>query len=138
MSAKLINATDNVNYVCNICTDIIIDNKIIGLSCNPEKHIFCYDCILDWYLQLNKKKKCGNYPISNMCPICRNHGGLLPILENYTPIKNIHNLKDKKFKKEKIINPNKLPHECGVKLKTKEGYCILPGKYDGFCGKHQY
>jgi hypothetical protein len=38
-----------------------------------------------------------------------------------------------------LINPNKLAHECGVKFKSKPGYCICIGKqlYGGYCGIHK-
>lgn len=121
-NAKFINKEKDIIYTCNICSEVIDDNKIIGLKCDPVKHIFCYDCIFAWYKQLNKKKKNNNYTITTMCPICRKNGGHLPIID-------IHN---------KDINPDKLLYECGVKLLTKDGYCTSSGKdiYNGFCGKH--
>jgi hypothetical protein len=38
-----------------------------------------------------------------------------------------------------MINPHKLPNECGVKLKTKYGYCKSYGckKYGGYCVIHK-
>ena len=94
-----------------------------------------------------------------MCPICRKNGGFLPVHKNFNLIKGIHAFKEPVVKepvvkelvvKEPItksksnksniidINPNKLPHECGVKLKTKNGYCECSAKllYGGFCGRH--
>ena len=121
-NAKFINKEKDIIYTCNICSEIIDDNKIIGLKCDPIKHIFCYDCIFSWYKQLNKKKKNSNYTITTMCPICRKNGGHLPIIDI----------------QDKDINPDKLLYECGVKLLTKDGYCTVIGKdiYNGFCGKH--
>lgn len=201
-NAKFIKNSLNNNYICNICSDNIESNKIIGLGCNPLKHIFCYDCINDWYMELKKKKHHGNYTILNMCPICRKNGGLLPSISTIPFVKNLHyisndvnidtdtdtdkicgyklcskngicNLKGNKLygglcgkhklKKPEIIedididinelltnalneieipsvdiNPHKLSHECGVKLKTKDGYCKSKGckSFNGYCGMH--
>ncbi len=145
MSAKYIKNDDN-NNICNICSDNIIGDNAIGLKCNPTKHIFCYDCIYDWYKELKKTNYMNNYTIKNMCPICRKNGGLLPVNSKFKVIKGIHDTVTNKLpvidntKKIEIldINPNKLPFQCGVKLKTKDGYCVAYGKkiYGGFCGKH--
>jgi hypothetical protein len=88
----------------------------------------------------------NNYTIKNMCPICRKNGGLLPVNSKFKTIVGIHDTVTNKLpvidntKKIEIldINPNKLPFQCGVKLKTKDGYCVAFGKkiYGGFCGKH--
>ena len=132
MPAKFIKNNDN-SFLCNICSENIEVNNAIGLKCNPTKHIFCYECILDWYKELNKNRNTHNYSIRNMCPICRKNGGSLPINEKFKTIKGIHDIK----KDEEIIHI-KLPHECGAKLKTKDGYCKSTGRqcYNGFCGKH--
>jgi hypothetical protein len=128
-SAKLIKNNCDTKYTCNICTDEIKDDKIIGLNCDPLKHIFCYDCIFDWYkqIQISKKKYTVNYQTHNMCPICRKNGGLLPICLD-KKIKGIHNMK--------LVNPIKV---CGCKLLTSTGYCKTVGneKYGGYCGKHK-
>ena len=128
-SAKLIKNNCDTKYTCNICTDEIEDDKIIGLNCNPLKHIFCYECILDWYkqIQISQKKYTVNYQIHNMCPICRKNGGLLPICLD-KKIKGIHNMKP--------VNPIKV---CGCKLSTTTGFCKIIGneKYGGYCGKHK-
>jgi len=128
----------DIQYNCNICSDSIDKDKIIGLKCDPSKHIFCYDCIFDWYKILKKKHGSQHYPMMNMCPICRKNGGLLPIIEGIDPVKSIHNFKmlKNKIPQKQLINPNKLEHECGLKLLTTNGYCKLIGKYDGLCGKH--
>jgi hypothetical protein len=141
MTAKFINIKNNINeYICNICSDKIDDDKIVSLKCDPTRHIFCYDCILDWYKQLKKKNNMGNYNIKNMCPICRENGGLLPIYNNDIPIKNIHNMKTISIKNINNfeINPNKKFFECGFKLKSKNGYCCAYGHgiYQGLCGIH--
>ena len=144
MSAKFINISslNNILCKCNICLEDIEDDKIVSLICHPS-HIFCYDCIFDWYKEIkNSINNHNNYSHKNICPICRKNGGFLPIHSNYIPIKGI-NIFEKKVNNSKNINfininPNKQSHECGVKLKTKPGYCLSLGKnkYGGFCGKH--
>lgn len=139
--AKFITRKQNENkYLCNICTDEIEDDKIIALKCNRKKHIFCYDCIYEWYLQTHKSQ---HYTTKNICPICRKNGGLLPIYGDIKPLKKIHILDNvnnvNNVKKIEInINPSKLSHECGFKFSCKPGYCNTKGKeiYGGFCGTH--
>jgi len=141
MSAKFINiiSLNGILCKCNICLEDIEDNKIVSLICHPS-HIFCYDCIFDWYKEIkNSINNHNNYSHKNICPICRKNGGFLPIHSNYTPIKGINIFsKVNTSKSINIINPDKKSYECGVKLKTKSGYCISTGKikYGGFCGKH--
>ena len=147
MSAKFVK-NDN-SCLCNICAELIVSDNAVGLKCNPTKHIFCYECILDWYKELIKNKHSNNYSIKNMCPICRKSGGLLPVHAKFKNIKGIHDIKEviipaiSNTTKNSIthitnIDPNKLPHKCGAKLKTKTGYCEFIGKpiYGGFCGRH--
>lgn len=128
--AVILKNKDNINYSCNICTDNIEDNQIIGLKCNPHKHVFCYNCILDWYLQIKKNKTMGNYTIKTMCPICRNNGGLLPCLDKKW-IKGIHTLNNiQNILKEEIV--------CGYKLSSKNAFCKFKGdiKYNNLCKLH--
>ena len=41
MSAYLIKHPNNNNkFICNICSETIDKDKIIGLKCNSKKHIF--------------------------------------------------------------------------------------------------
>jgi hypothetical protein len=135
LNAKFIKNTLNVKYQCNICSDEIETNKVIGLACNPYKHIFCYDCIYDWYKELKKKKYGGNYTMLNMCPICRKNGGLLPLVNNTPFIKGLHYISDSK-KSEFDIDDNKI---CGYKLCSKNGFCQSKGNklFMGLCGKHK-
>lgn len=138
--ARFINNTLDITHNCNICSEIIENGKIIQLKCNT-KHIYCYDCICDWYKELKKKKYNNNYTIITMCPTCRKNGGLLPVYNNDKPLKDIHimhttspvqvSLPVKKNKKDAL-------KACGVKLKTKDGFCVSIGKtqYDGLCGIH--
>lgn len=130
MSAYLINHPNKNNrFVCNICSDVIDNNKIIGLKCNVKKHVFCYDCIFDWYSITKKNMKSNinsNYNFIRMCPICRKNGGYLPNLNN-NYCKEIHNSE----KLEDIVQT------CGYQLKNKE-YCMSLGKkcYNNLCKKH--
>jgi hypothetical protein len=121
-------------YHCGICSDII-ENEIVSLFCNPTKHIYCYDCISDWFKQVKNKKYVSstNYDIPNMCPICRNYGGLLPLNNSDTYVKGVHYIP-----KIKKILPPKIKYDvCGAKLKTKDGFCQVIGKFNGRCGKHK-
>jgi hypothetical protein len=127
--AKFISNNDNNDtYKCNICSDIIENDKIIALGCDPSKHIFCYDCIFDWYKELKINKKSEYNCISTMCPICRKNGGLLPMHNNYSFMQGIHIYN----------NLNNLTGICGAKFSTKTGYCKKIGKpcYGGFCVTH--
>jgi hypothetical protein len=135
MTAKFIKNND-IDYLCNICSEIISVDNAIGLKCDPEKHIFCYECILNWFKEVNHTKNSSNYTIKNMCPICRKNGGLLPVHSEFSFNKGINYIKIDKD--SLFINPDKLENECGVKLKTKLGFCKSIGKelYDGFCGVH--
>jgi hypothetical protein len=130
MSAKFI-IDNEKDYICNICTDIIDKDKIIGLKCDFDKHIFCYYCIFDWYNSVKKSHNFGNYPIKTVCPICRKNGGLLPVMENMCPINGVNI----KYSQNMCINIK----ICGALLKNNKSTCKLAGKdfYGGFCGKHQ-
>jgi hypothetical protein len=128
--------TNKVKYICNICSEEIEDDKVIGLKCNPDKHIFCYDCIIEWYkeLKVSKKNSNMNYDIFNMCPICRDNGGLLPVYKNDKVIKGIH------IPNYHLLNKNNLNNKCGMKLLTKNKYCSFIGKpeFNNLCGKHAH
>ena len=133
MSAYLIKHPNNNNkFVCNICSDIIEKDNIIGLKCNLKKHIFCYDCIYDWYLVTKKNYNNNinsNYNFIRMCPICRKNGGYLPNLNNnYT--KDIHY--------KNIDGNQEIVQTCGFKLKGKDDYCMNTAKksYNNLCKKH--
>ena len=142
-SAKFITQCENSEnkHTCNICCEKIDSEKIIGLACNPDKHIFCYECITDWYNEIKKKKNHvyhSNYTIITMCPICRENGGLLPLANDTVYIKGIHivNYSNKTNKKSSSISSTVI---CGVKLCTKNGFCSAIGKveYGGVCGRHK-
>ena len=129
MSACLIKHPEN-NFICNICSEKIETNKIIGLKCNIKKHVFCFDCINDWYIttkkNYNNNYNC-NYNLIRMCPICRKNGGFLPNLNNNYE-KQIHYSKDL----------NNLVQTCSYKLKNKNEYCMNLGQpcYNNLCKKH--
>lgn len=130
-------------YICNICNENIDNDKIIGLKCNPTKHIFCYECIFDWFKELKFKKNIthhGNYE-NNTCPICRVYCGLLPRHPDYPFVQGLHQKQSeiKKIKDDYMKNIQDTPCICNVKLLSKEGFCKSSGKseYGGFCGRHK-
>ena len=134
-TAKFIQLNDtDTKYTCNICSDTIEDDKIIALKCDPKKHIFCYDCICDWYKELKKKKSTNNYSMITMCPICMKNGGLLPPYKFDNPQKGIHS----GYVDQNAPKVNVTHKFCGAKLKTKDGFCQASGqqKYGGLCGRH--
>ena len=138
--------------ICNICTDPIEDDKIVGLVCDPEKHVFCYDCISSWFKELkNPKKSLHNYyKYKDMCPVCFKAGGVLP---KYVPVKcsyilekknvqcsrmayfggmcKIHGAKEGKKEGDIVL--------CGTLLKVGKGVCSHKGKeeFGGKCGVHK-
>ena len=159
--AKFIKVIDNIIYTCNICTEEIANDKIVSLACDPSKHIFCYDCIFDWYSQLKNKPNISNYETFKICPMCRKDGGYLPLYGNKY-IRGIHGTKvnqiivEKKcgFKLDNEIICDKIGHKnyggfcyehktvellCNVKLKSKDGFCKNKGNknYNGCCHLHQ-
>jgi hypothetical protein len=115
-------------HMCNICAEEIESDKIVSLICNPVKHIFCYDCIFDWYNQLKNKPNINNYGIYRMCPICRDNGGYLP-LYGTKYIRGIHGTKISQIIEYKT---------CSYKLKNND-LCKNKGfdKYGGFCNNHK-
>ena len=146
-NAIVLTFDENKSYICNICSDEITEN-IIALKCEPTKHIFCYDCILEWYSILKKKKSSytNNYSIITMCPVCRNNGGLLPCCYG-EKIKGIHIIDKTQKEQSNIILEEKIDPAsdilknktvCGYKLVSKVGNCQLKcnPKYGGFCKKH--
>ena len=123
--SKAILIKDDINtYNCNICTGQIEKNNIIGLKCNFKKHFFCYECIFDWYKEINNK----SIYTKNMCPICRKKGGLLPLIKNHTFVKNIH------YKDE----DGHIVRNCGCFLKNKKNICYVIGKkqFQNKCSRH--
>ena len=128
-SAYLINQqNEDGKFICNICSLEIESNKIIGLKCNYKKHIFCYDCINDWYKEIRfnvKSVMCSNYNIIRMCPICRKNGGYLPHLGGDY----FHDIHCDK-------NQNRIT--CGHPLRNKKDYCMSLGNsiYNNKCKRH--
>lgn len=83
----------NHTFLCNICAEDINDlSKKVVLKCNPQ-HIFCYDCIFDWYFKNkgnNSSASSGNMYKYATCPICQKNGGFLTLPEGKTGIENVH------------------------------------------------
>ena len=80
---------------CGICyIDIDVDNKIT-LKC---KHIFCYDCIFDWFKEAVNKYDKYNKISKRECPYCRNISGILPIKDGYPLIHNVNTSNDNIYK----------------------------------------
>ncbi len=90
-------------YVCCICSEELPNDSTIGLSCNPNKHTFCKECITDWYSIIKKNKYMNsNYDKPRMCPVCREDGGLIPHSDQSGFIRGIHYIMPvKKMKKSK-------------------------------------
>ena len=139
--------------ICCICSEEVSKENIIGLSCNPEKHIFCKECITDWYSEIKKKKYMNsNYDKQRMCPVCRQDGGLLPISEQIGFIRGIHyllpmkkmkvskeeSLSEKNPNEEIINNNNSEKKYCNHPLKKKNCFCKNTAKdiYGGSCRLH--
>lgn len=79
-------------FLCNICAEDINDlSKKVILKCNPQ-HIFCYDCIYDWYFKNkgNNTSSGGNDYKHSTCPICQKDGGFLTLPEGKIGIENVH------------------------------------------------
>ena len=120
-------------YKCNICSEIIKDNEIVALKCNVKKHIFCYECISDWFNESDSNKIYRFQNVKNMCPMCRKPGGKLPFLDN-------------EFNDNKIFNKNVnydicngLNTNCGYFMKKSNKCCFNLGKkeFNFRCGKHK-
>ncbi len=81
------------SFLCNICADDITDlSKKVILKCNPQ-HIFCYDCIYEWYFKnksYTSSSNSGNMYKYATCPICQKDGGFLTLPEGKTGIENVH------------------------------------------------
>ncbi len=79
-----------MSFTCNICCEDIQEDRLVTLKCNP-KHIFCYDCIFDWFQSLTSPKKKYLKEDICMCPMCKKFGGYLPLMTPHTiKIMNIH------------------------------------------------
>ncbi len=113
------------NLSCPLCDVLLDDSNTIRLSCNPDKHYFCYDCIEKWFITINYNKDAKTIYKKRECPICRDTTDLIPLLDGKEYIKNIHKSPSKKI--------------CGHILKDGENTCCNTGKemYGGFCGIHK-
>ncbi len=99
----------NESFLCNICADDITDlSKKVVLKCNPQ-HIFCYDCIYDWYFKNkgnNSASSSGNMYKYATCPICQKDGGFLTLPEGKVAVENIH------FSKKMQTSYTSKPCDC--------------------------
>ncbi len=81
------------SFLCNICAENIDDlSKKVVLKCNPQ-HIFCYDCIFEWYFKnksYTSSSSSGNMYKYATCPICQKDGGFLTLPEGKAGIENVH------------------------------------------------
>ena len=110
---------NNIEKICNICGDTCVNETV--LKCNPN-HVFCYQCIYDWYIVLLKNNYSHEYK-KRMCPICKKDGGYLTYNILYVFNNTIH-------KKQVII--------CNTPLKSnKNKLCNKTGTYDGKCFLHK-
>jgi hypothetical protein len=124
----LIKKEDESNYICNICTDEIDNDKIIGLKCN-SKHIYCYECINDWYKELTNKNNYGNYSLKTMCPICRKNGGKLPLHPSVKYHKSYH-IDSLQFYFKSCKATLKNGNNCSKNAKYGKDYC---GTHVNYC-----
>ncbi len=109
----------NESFLCNICADDINDlSKKVILKCNPQ-HIFCYDCIYEWYFKnksYTSSSSSGNMYKYATCPICQKDGGFLTLPEGETGIENIH------FPKKMQISDAYKPCDCYDKANNGNHY----------------
>ena len=110
----------DVDDICGICHDNHI-NKI-KLKCN---HIYCFSCIKDWYIVLEKEKHLYNYK-SRECPYCNKQGDFLQLDINEIPIKNIHSeyISSKHNNRNKCNGLTKLGNQCN-NFEQINGFCYL-------------
>jgi hypothetical protein len=59
--------------VCGICKQNYTQPTV--LKC---KHIYCYNCIKEWYSMITISNSRNNYSNKRECPYCRQDGGNLP------------------------------------------------------------
>jgi hypothetical protein len=120
---------DDNRFICPICSDED-DSYVTELKCG---HKFCRKCIIRWYLKLNNLVySSSNYANCRECPVCRQNGGYLKLLDGEKYIKDIYEPPSK-------LDEKKLAR-CGAPIKTKPGkLCTNTGHtfYGGYCGKHK-
>ena len=120
---------DENRFLCPICsTDDV--KELTTLQCG---HQFCRKCIIKWYIKLNILIfSSSNYVMMRECPVCRQKGGHLKLLENEKYIQGVHN--------EPNIENKKQLCKCNAPIKSKPGkFCNNYGQiiYGGYCGKHK-
>lgn len=107
------------NEKCGICHEFNNNNNIL-LKCG---HIYCYNCLKEWYIVLEKQKYVLNYK-SRECPYCRKQGDYLKLNENETPLQNIHIEFYSMFEKKKCKGITKSGYNCNNYEKI-DGYCHI-------------
>jgi hypothetical protein len=131
-----------MNLNCPLCEIDLNENNIIRLSCNPDKHYFCNDCIIDWFTTIHKNKNHLIQYKKRECPVCREPTKFIALVETQVYIKNIHsplNLKKNINLNEDEITKIECNEFCNHLLKSKNSHCKNKGRteYGGFCGIHK-
>jgi len=113
--------------LCPLCENILNNDNIVRLSCDPERHYFCYDCIEKWYLTIKYNKNIKAEYNKRECPICRKSNDLLPLLNGRKYERHVHN----KTSSFDVL--------CNHILKDGVAKCTNNGKkiYGGYCGIHK-
>lgn len=133
---------------CDICGAEL--NNSVTLKC---KHKFCYECVLEWYIECQTRHKTGSQAqyICRSCPYCKSDGGYLPRISKTGPyIKGIHmpshksriKKTGKKIKMTKTITASEagielVPGYCQGIAKSTGKQCKMHGKYNGYCRWHK-
>lgn len=120
---------DDNRFLCPICSTEDV-KELTTLKCG---HKFCRRCIIKWYIKLNILIfSSSNYVMMRECPVCRQNGGYLELLDNEKFIQGIH-------KEPNIVNKKEL-YKCNAPIKSRPGKCCNNSGhmiYGGYCGKHK-
>lgn len=120
---------DDNRFLCPICSTEDV-KELTTLKCG---HKFCRKCIIKWYIKLNILIfSSSNYVMMRECPVCRQNGGHLELLDNEKFIQSVHI--------EPNIENKKELYKCGAPIKSKPGKCCNNSGnmiYGGYCGKHK-
>ncbi len=131
-----------MNLNCPLCDIELNETNIIKLSCNPDKHYFCNNCIIEWFTTVNKNNNHLVQYKKRECPICRESTKFIPLLDGQKYIRHIHSPLTLK-KNIDLPENEKVKVECSEfcnhLLKNKNAHCKNKGKeeYGGFCGIHK-
>ena len=126
-----------MNLNCPLCEIDLNENNIIRLTCNPDKHYFCNECIIDWFTTIHKNKNHLVQYNKRECPVCREPTKFIPLLEGQVYIRNIHS--PLHLKKNINLEDHQINEFCNHLLKNKNSHCKNKGRteYGGFCGIHK-